>query len=174
MRPSSGVEQVESKMAMNMQADYEALVQVLAGHFGERLKMIVLFGSRSRGEAGPDSDHDIFAVIADLPRDPLARQRAVMQPLLPELLRLPERLAIIAKTPQELQETLTPLLVDVCIDGVCLYGLEYFQSLKGKVVHALESAGLRRQRLAGAWMWLFPSLPRTEWEVTWEGYRERV
>lgn len=159
---------------MNEQAAYEVLVQALAGHFGVRLKMIVLFGSRSRGEARPGSDHDVFVVIADLPQDPLARQREVMRPLLPELLRLPERLAIIARTPQEIREALTPLLIDVCVDGIGLYGQEYFQDLRSKVIHALNSAGLQRRRLGGAWMWIFPSLPRTEWALTWEGYRERV
>lgn len=159
---------------MNEQTGYDVLVQTLARHFGERLKMIVLFGSRSRGEARPDSDHDIFVVVAGLPQDPLARQREVMKPLLPELLRIPERIAIVAKTPQELQGALTPLLVDVCVDGISLYGGEDFQSLRDKVVRALESAGLQRRYLAGTWMWIFPSLPRVEWEVTWEGYHERV
>lgn len=159
---------------MNEQTGYDVLVQTLVRHFGERLKMIVLFGSRSRGEARPDSDHDIFVVVAGLPQDPLARQREVMKPLLPELLRIPERIAIVAKTPQELQGALTPLLVDVCVDGISLYGGEDFQSLRDKVVRALESAGLQRRYLAGTWMWIFPSLPRVEWEVTWEGYHERV
>lgn len=159
---------------MNEQTGYDVLVQTLVRHFGERLKMIVLFGSRSRGEARPDSDHDIFVVIAGLPQDPLARQREVMKPLLPELLRIPERIAIVAKTPQELQGALTPLLVDVCVDGISLYGGEDFQSLRDQVVRALESAGLQRRYLAGTWMWIFPSLPRVEWEVTWEGYHERV
>lgn len=159
---------------MSEQTDYDVLVQTLAKHFGERLKTIVLFGSRSRGEARPNSDHDLFVVIADLPQDPLARQREVMKPLLSELLRVPERVAIVAKTPQELQRALTPLVVDVCADGISLYGQEYFQSLRSKAMRALESAGLQRRYLAGTWMWIFPSLPAVEWEVTWEGDRERV
>jgi predicted nucleotidyltransferase len=158
---------------MNEQTEYSVLVNTLLEHFGERLKAIILFGSRSRGEARPDSDHDILAVIEDLPPDPLVRQRAVMMPLLPELLRLPERLSVIAKTPQEIQSDLTPLMIDVCVDGAALYGAEYFHSLKTKVIQVLENAGLQRRRLAGTWMWIFPSLPRKEWSVTWEGYHER-
>ena len=159
---------------MNEQTGYSVLVQTLLEQFGERVKMIVLFGSRSRGEAHPDSDHDIFVVIEDLPQDPLARQREVMAPLLPQLLHLPERLSLIAKTPDELASELTPLVVDVCVDGISLYGQSYFDDLRSKVMQALDAAGLQRRRLAGTWMWMFPSLPQKEWAVTWEGYREHI
>jgi hypothetical protein len=156
------------------QTDYDVLVKTLSTHFGERLKLIVLFGSRSRAESRLDSDHDIFIVAEDLPHDPLARQRTVMAPLLPVLWRLPERLSLIAKTPQELQGDLTSLLVDVCADGIGLYGDVYFAGLRSKVMHAVQAAGLQRRRLAGTWMWMFPSLPTKEWSVTWEGYREHI
>lgn len=159
---------------MNEYTGYGVLVQALLERFGERVQMIVLFGSRSRGEAHPDSDHDIFVVIEGLPRDPLARQREVMAPLLPQLLRLPERLSVIAKTPEELQGDLSPLMVDVCVDGIGLYGQSYFESLRTKVMQALKAAGLQRRRLTGTWMWMFPSLPQQEWAVTWEGYREHI
>ena len=161
-------------VAMNEQADYKVLVQTLGDHFGERLKMVVLFGSRSRGEAQPDSDHDIFVVIEGLPQDPLARQRQVMAPLLPALLHMPERLSVIAKTPQEMQGDLTPLAVDVCTDGVVLYGQATFKGLRDKALQALSDSGLQRRRLAGTWMWMFPSLPGAEWELTWEGFREHI
>ncbi|MFZ2358380.1 MAG: nucleotidyltransferase domain-containing protein [Anaerolineae bacterium] len=160
--------------AMNEQTDYSVLVQTLLERFGERLRMIVLFGSHSRGEERPDSDHDILVVIEGLPRDPLARQREVMAPLLPQLLGLPQRLSVIAKTPEELHGDLTPLMVDVCVDGISLYGQSYFDGLRNKVMQALRAAGLQRRRLAGTWMWMFPSLPQKDWAVTWEGYRERV
>lgn len=160
--------------AMNEQTDYSVLVQTLLERFGERLQMIVLFGSHSRGEERPDSDHDILVVIEDLPRDPLARQREVMAPLLPQLLRLPKRLSVIAKAPEELRGDLSPLILDICVDGICLYGQATFDGLRNKVMQALRDSGLQRKRLAGTWMWMFPSLPKREWAVTWEGYRERV
>lgn len=124
--------------------------------------MVVLVGSQSRGEARPDSDHDLFVVIEDLPQDPLARQRAVMSPLLPELLRLPEGLSVIAKTPEELLGNLTPLVVDICTDGIGLYGQETFKALQTKVMQALHDGGLQHRRLAGAWMWMFPTPPEKE------------
>lgn len=159
-------------VTMHNQTDYRILIDTLATHFGEGLKLIVLFGSRSRGEARVDSDHDIFVVIEGLPQDPLARQREVMMPLLPKLLRLPERISIIAKTPQELMGDLTSLLVDVCVDGIVLYGQAYFETLRNKVLQAVHDAGLQRRRVGGTWMWMFPALPLKEWALTWDGYHE--
>jgi predicted nucleotidyltransferase len=168
LRPDSNADVVMD------QANYSPLVGALADRFGDRLKMIVLFGSRSRNEARPDSDHDIFAVIDGLPKDPLARQRDVTMALLPELVNLPERLSVIAKTSQELMSNLTPLVVDVCVDGVCLHGQNYFDTLRAMALQALRDSGLRRRRVAGDWMWSFPRIPKTNWELTWEGYREGV
>ncbi len=71
-------------------------------------------------------------------------------------------------------ERLKSLLVDVCTDGISLYGDAYFAGLRSKVMQALQTAGLQRRRLAGTWMWMFPSLPTKDWSVTWEGYREHV
>lgn len=159
-------------VTLHNQKGYHILTDTLATHFSDRLKLIALFGSRSRGEARSDSDHDIFVVIESLPQDPLARQREVMTPLLPELLRLPERLSVVAKTPQELLGDLTSLVVDVCVDGVALYGQTYFETLRSKILQALHEAGLQRRRVGGTWMWIFPTLPTKEWAVTWEGYHE--
>ncbi len=159
---------------MKDQVDYSALVNVLAEAFGDRLKMIVLFGSQSRGEARPTSDHDVFVVIEELPGDPLARRRAIMAPLLPELLRLPEGLSVIAKTSQEVQGGLTPLVVDVCVDGISLYGHGYFETLRSKVLQAIRDSGLQRRRIAGTWMWMLPTLSLGDWELTWEGSHERI
>lgn len=160
-------------MAMQ-EIDYGCLVNALAARFGERLKLVALFGSRSRGEAQPGSDHDVFVVIEGLPHDPLARQRQVMASLLSVLVDLPERLSVIAKTPQELEKDLTPLLVEVCVDGIALYGQTYFEALRARMLQVLGDSGLQRRFIAGTWMWLFPNLPRQNWELTWEGYRERV
>lgn len=39
---------------------------VVAGHFGDRLERIVLFGSRARGQGRADSDYDIAIFVRDL------------------------------------------------------------------------------------------------------------
>ena len=159
---------------MSEPTDYAPLVQALAERYAERLKLIVLFGSQVRGEARPGSDHDLFVVVDGLSPDPLARRRDVMSVLLPELTCLPERLSLIAKTPHELMSDLTPLVLDVCVDGICLYGQAYFDVLRRRVLQALERSGLQRRRIAGTWMWILPAFPQKDWELTWEGYREGV
>jgi predicted nucleotidyltransferase len=157
---------------MNVQETYGALVKAFADRFGDRLQMIVLFGSRSRGEARAGSDHDIFVVVDGLPQDPLQRQREVMAPLLPKLTELPERLSVIAKTSEELHADVTPLLVDICTDGVALYGESQFKMLREQVLQALRASGMERRQIGDTWMWLFPTRPERDWELTWEGYRE--
>lgn len=66
------------------------------------------------------------------------------------------------------------MLVDVCVDGIALHGQSYFETLRTKTLQALGDLGLQRRFIAGTWMWMFPHLPRQNWALTWEGYRERV
>ena len=40
---------------------------VVRGIYGERLERIVLFGSRARGDAEPDSDYDVAVFLRDMP-----------------------------------------------------------------------------------------------------------
>ena len=158
---------------MNRSNAYRSLIQSLVSKYDGRLKMVVLFGSQARREARQNSDHDVFVVIDDLPREPLARQRDVRGTLLDILENLPGSISFVAKTPEEVKANLTPLLLDICVDGVCLYGDSFFGEYRRKALAALQQAGLQRRRLGGAWMWVFPQLPTREWELNWEGYYER-
>lgn len=149
---------------------YNLLIQMLKDRYGSQLKMAVLFGSQARQEATPDSDHDIFLLIDDLPTDPLARQRDVRSVLLPILYHLPGSISFVAKTSQEVNRNLTPLLLDIFVDGVPLYGKAKFHTYQQKVISALRQSGLQRQRVADTWMWFFPHNPGGNWILDWEGY----
>jgi uncharacterized protein len=153
---------------------YERILTALQDAFGDRLKTVVLFGSQARQDAHAGSDHDLFVVIEDLPRDPLARNRLVRNTLLPILDRLPGAIGFVAKTPSEVEANLTPLLLDVCTEGVCLYGADYFDPYRQKAMAALHHSGLRRRKAGGVRMWVFPKAPSGEWELEWGGYREGV
>lgn len=159
---------------MNKEQEYGNLVNALLEQFGPRLKTIILFGSQSRGEAHPGSDHDIFVVIDNLPVDPLARRRQVMTCLLPLLPALPDRLSIIAKTPQEVSSDLTPLLIDIGADGISLYGHVYFRDLQTRVRESLRHDQLQRRRLAGTWMWMLPTFSHKEKAIAEANSRERA
>ncbi len=153
---------------------YSLVVQALVNIFAGRLRMVLLFGSQARGGTHPNSDHDLYVVVEDLPVDPLARQRVVRKVLLPILDRLPGPINFVGKTPKEVAANLTPLLLDVCVDGVCLYATAYFEPYRQRALAALRQSKLRRQRLGGTLMWLFDELPATNWELSWEGYLEYV
>jgi predicted nucleotidyltransferase len=43
----------------------KTLVQRLYARHGDQVQSVVLFGSKSRGDAGPDSDIDILVVLTD-------------------------------------------------------------------------------------------------------------
>jgi len=140
--------------------------------YGSRLKTVVLFGSQARHEARQSSDHDIFVVVEGLPQDPIARLRDVRGTLLAVIDRLPGSISFVSKTPEEVKRNLTPLMLDICFDGLVLYGEAYFDEYRQKALAALKQAGLQRRRLAGSWMWVFPRLPNREWELNWDGYYE--
>jgi predicted nucleotidyltransferase len=159
---------------MNRSDPYRSLIQTLLDKYGGRLMTVVLFGSQARREASPDSDHDIFVVVEGLPFEPLARQRDVRGVLLSILDDLPGSISFAAKTPAEVETNLTPLMLDICVDGICLYGDSFFDEYRQKALTSLRQAGLRRRRLAGAWMWVFPKLPTNNWDLSWEGYHERA
>jgi predicted nucleotidyltransferase len=150
---------------------YQPVIQVLKQQFGPRLRTVVLFGSRARGEARPNSDHDLFVVIGRLPVEPVARQRLVRTALLDILGELPGTVNFVAKTPEEVAANLTPLLLDICVDGICLFGEEYFEPYRRKALIALQQSNLQRQKLGATHMWLLPKGPSGNWELNWEGYR---
>jgi predicted nucleotidyltransferase len=160
--------------AETAQERYHLVVQALRSAFGDRLKTAVLFGSQARGEARSGSDHDVYVVIEALPQEPLARQRTVRGILLPILDRLPGSISFVARTPEEMAANLTPLLLDVCVDGVCLHGAAYFEPYRQRALAALRQSGLRRRRLGGTLMWVFDRMPAYDWELSWEGYFERA
>jgi hypothetical protein len=75
--------------------------------------------------------------------------------LLPVLDLLPGPISFVPKTPEEVAANLTPLMLDVFVDGICLYGESYFEPLHRRAVDAVQQAGLRRKRIGDTWTWRF-------------------
>lgn len=153
---------------MQKQSIYTPLITELLDVFGKRLKTAVLFGSRARNQARTKGDHDIFLVIERLPVDPLERQKKIRT----TIWHVPLRVNTIAKTPEEFRKNLTPLVLEVCVDGICLYGKKYFEAYRQKALSALKQSGLSRKQVGKEWYWHFERVPKKEWELTWEGFHE--
>jgi predicted nucleotidyltransferase len=153
---------------MNKRLQYQPLIENLTSVFGNRLKSIVLFGSQARSKSMLQRDHDIFIVLEQLPKNPLQRLKEIRKPVM----NIPLQINIIAKTPEEVESNLTPLLLEICVDGVCLFGESYFESYRKRGLRALKQSGLKRRRVGREWYWQFEKFPQKEWELTWDGYRE--
>lgn len=153
---------------------YAPVVTELRQTFGTRLKTVVLFGSQARGDATTESDHDLFVVVQDLPIEPIARQRLLRGVLLPILHALSGSVAFIGRTPEEFAATVTPLLLDICTDGICLFGSNFFEPYRRKVLATVRRAGLEREELGEDRVWMFREQPARNWELSWEGFREGV
>ncbi len=147
---------------------YRPIVDTLLETFGPRLKAVVLFGSQARGESRPESDHDLLVVIEGLPRDPVRRARMVRSALLTVIDALPGPLGLVARTPEEVAADVTPLMLDICTEGICLYGAAYFEPYRQQVLEALRRSRLQRRRLGSAWMWVAPLSLVGQWELQWE------
>ena len=147
---------------------YDQVIKELKGAFGNCLKAAVLFGSRARGNTVTHKDHDIFLVIENLPVDPLKRQKKIRL----VIWEIPLRINTIAKTPEEVDSNLTPLLLEICVDGICLYGSNYFEPYRKKALRALKQSGMIRRRTGKEWRWQFEKMLIREWELTWEGFCE--
>lgn len=147
---------------------YQPLVQNLVDAFGNRLKSVVLFGSQARSKSVLKRDHDIFVIVEHLPQKPFQR----LQEIRKTIFNIPLPINFIAKTPEEVDANLTPLLLEICVDGISLYGEEYFENYRQRGLRALKQSGLRRERVGKEWYWRFEKAPRKDWELTWEGFRE--
>ena len=151
-----------------MRETYIQLVSRLRESYGSRLRSVVLFGSHARGNARRESDHDILLIIEAIEKNPLKRMKSIRS----LILDMPVRFNFIAKTPEELAENLTPLLLDICVDGKVIHDDGYFEGYRKKGLEALRKARLKRRRVGREFSRQFERIPQREWEITWEGYRE--
>jgi len=147
---------------------YQPMIQNLISAFGERLKSVVLFGSQARSKQVLKRDHDILVVVENLPQKPLQRLKEMRK----TILNIPLEINFIAKTPEEVEINLTPLMLEICVDGICFYGEDYFDNYRQRGLRALNQSGLKRKRVGKEWYWQFEGIPKNNWELTWDGFNE--
>lgn len=165
---------VSSTAEMPPTIDLQPVVEHLRGQLGARLRAVVLFGSRARGDARLDSDIDLLVVADGLPRDPISRITGLRRSLAGIETALPGSLSLVLRTPSEVEANLTPLLLDVCAEGICLFGDAYFQPLRTLALRALDQSGLQRRSVAGTLMWVFPHARTPNWRLEWDGFHDGV
>ena len=114
----------------------------------------------------PANSHIDLLVVADgLARDPISRITELRRPLAGIETSLPGSLSLVLRTPPEIEANLSPLLLDVCAEGICLFGDAYFQPLRTLALRALDQSGLRRQSVAGTLVWVFPHARTPTWRL---------
>jgi predicted nucleotidyltransferase len=143
------------------------VVEALREHLGASLRGVVLFGSRARGDARPESDWDLLVVADGLPASLLGRSR-MLRDTLPA--RWCGRAAIIAKTPQEFETEFPAYYLDVGSDGQILYDKDsYLEARLTRIRQRIREAGLQRRRLADGFVWTWQTAPRGPWRIDWDG-----
>lgn len=147
---------------------FESMSQHYRSLLGDRLVGLVLYGSRARGDARPDSDIDLFLLAEGLPADLFERARALQGPRL-DLTRDPP-VSVRAMTPEEFARDIAPIDLDIAVDGQILFDPTGVVALRLALVRRrIGEAGLVRDQ-GGVWRWT--RFPRAgKWAVTWEGVR---
>ena len=145
----------------------QEVVETLRREFGSALRGVVLFGSRARGKARPESDWDLLVVAEGLPSSLLERARALRRLLHPRWLG---RAAIIAKTPAEFETEFPSFYLDVATDGQILFDRNgYFQERLALIRQRIKEAGLRRQKIGRDFLWAWETPPQGPWQIDWGG-----
>lgn len=142
------------------------LVDALRESLGDRLVAVVLFGSRARGDARPESDWDLLVLAEGLPERYFERH-TLMKRALPTGLRAD--VAILAKTPEEFTSHLPALYLDIALDGKILYDPHgYAAERLAALRRIIENAGLFRERTPAGDFWQWREPPVGPWRLEWE------
>lgn len=147
----------------------EEIVKTFKDYLGGNLVSILLFGSYARGDARKASDYDLFIVADELPESPLKRTMFIRRPIVG---KFKERLAIIAKTKEEVLGSFPPLFLDLGLDGMILYDNGFFSDRLARICQIIKEAGLKRKAGRHNFYWEWEKRPQRGWKIDWSGYRE--
>jgi predicted nucleotidyltransferase len=96
----------------------DELKERLSAAYGDRLRAVVLFGSEARGNARPDSDIDVLAVLETLTGDYGDELERGLAAVYPVALRLGRRVSVKPLARDEYEQGDSPLLREVRRSGV--------------------------------------------------------
>lgn len=143
-------------------------VEALANALGDRLVAVVLFGSKARGDARPDSDWDLLVIGEGLPEGYWDRHRLIREALLDQH---SAGVSVVAKTPTEFESYLAPLYLDIALDGQVLFDRDGYARRKlDELRRIIQRAGLFRERTESGDIWRWKQEPARPWALNWEGH----
>lgn len=147
----------------------QPVTSALQEALGDDLVALVLFGSRARGDARPDSDWDLLLIAEGLPERPFARHLALKK-VLPPLWR--GAIALLTKTPTEFESAVPSLFLDIALDGLILYDKQnYAHNHLHYLRQLLRKKGLSRHQKGREFIWQWQTFPSHNWQLAW---REKV
>jgi predicted nucleotidyltransferase len=141
------------------------LVTALQEGLGERLVAVVLYGSRARAQAREASDWDLFIIATDLPAR-LWERHILLKRFLPAVYR--GAVSLLAKTPQEFEERISSLYLDIAQDGKILFDPQgYAHRRLAALQRLMAETGLYRKKSRGGEVWRWQEKSRQPWELQW-------
>jgi predicted nucleotidyltransferase len=144
----------------------DQVVEALQMGLGERLRAVVLFGSRARGDARPESDWDFLVIAEGLPERAFDRHLLIKQRL-PSMCR--GAVSILARTPEEFERRLPSLYLDIALDGQIAYDPHgYARERLAAIRQIIEEAGLYRVRSPAGDLWRWKEEPARPWVLEWK------
>jgi predicted nucleotidyltransferase len=149
----------------DQEAILSQLIEALQNGLGERLVAVVLYGSRARDQAREASDWDLFVIAVGLPIQPWERH-ILLKRFLPAAYR--GAVSLLAKTPQEFEERISSLYLDIAQDGQILFDPQGYAHRRLEALQRLMAEmGLYRKRSQGGDVWRWTQKPRQPWELQW-------
>jgi uncharacterized protein len=131
-------------LAAQLSSELRRYVEALERRFGGRLVSVVLFGSRARGEAGPESDIDALIVVRGLRRNRFERYGGLRDVAREVSDEFAEAVAPILLTPEE-AERVKPYYLGMLSGHVILYDTDgFFSAVLDRLRRRLAELGSRR------------------------------
>jgi predicted nucleotidyltransferase len=124
--------------------DLDRYAAALEHRFGADLVSVVLFGSRARGEARPESDLDVLVVARGLPRSPFDRYPPFRRVAREVSAAFASDLALIVRTPEE-AERVKPYYLGMLSGHILLFDRDrFFATVLERLRRRLAELGSRR------------------------------
>ena len=144
----------------------QPVITALQEALGDNLIALVLFGSRARGDAQPESDWDLLLIAEHLPARTFARHLYLKKSLPPSWCG---QISLLAKTPAEFETVIPSLFLDIALDSIILCDQDnYAANHLGYLKQLIQNKGLYRHQQGKELTWHWQKFPGPDWQLAWE------